>query len=109
MPANSCRWTNLATGPTTEIGIGGPQADHILDLIVSRLDKHPGKGWPLVKIGLRNRTIRNRNMAIRILAAWPADQIPPDAAYAVREALSAEPDPNVATAMQQLLDAWSGG
>jgi hypothetical protein len=97
---------DLATGPTTEVGIGGPQADHILDFIVSRLDRHPGKGWPMVRIGLRNRTVRNRNMAIRTLSAWPADQIPPDAAHVVRDALAAEPDPQIARAMQRLLDKW---
>jgi hypothetical protein len=66
---------DLATGPTTESGIGASPAEHILDLILSRLHTHPGKGWQLVKTGLRNRTIRNRNMANRTLSAWPAEQL----------------------------------
>ena len=98
---------DLATGPTTDIGFDGPPDHHLFDLIVSKLDQHPGKGWPFIKTGLRNRTIRNRTMAIRALTAWTRATIPPAAADIVRDALAIEPDPTVATAMRHLLDTWN--
>lgn len=60
---------HLATRSTLDTGLGAGRAHHVLDLIVSRLDAHPGKGWPLIEVALANPTIRNRNMAVRALSA----------------------------------------
>ncbi|HTS97602.1 MAG TPA: hypothetical protein VMI33_13370 [Streptosporangiaceae bacterium] len=98
---------DLATGPTTETGIGGLRSDGVLDLLVSRLGQHPGKGWPLIRAALGNRTIRNRNMAVRALRAWPPDTIPAEVARAVQAAHAAEPDPKVRDAMRRLLRQWT--
>jgi hypothetical protein len=94
----------LATGPSLEVGLGGDSPEHVLDLIVSRLDAHPGKGWHLIRAALANRTIRNRNMAVRALAAWPADLVPDEAVDAIRHAMQLEPDAKVRVGMERLLE-----
>jgi hypothetical protein len=96
----------LATGPTDELGLfGGP--DGVLDILVSRLDRHPGRGWSLIRVGLANRTIRNRSMAIKALRAWPREAVPDEAVGAVRAALDREPDKDVRTSLRGLLRTLS--
>ena len=97
----------LATGPTLDIGAGSGRPDHVLDLIVSRLDKHPGQGWSLIRIALSNPTIRNRTMAIRALAAWQPDTVPAHIIAAVRHASTIEPNPLLRNRMHQLLITWT--
>ncbi|GAA4603930.1 hypothetical protein BJY16_004799 [Actinoplanes octamycinicus] len=95
--------SDLVTGPGTEPGVGWNRPEHVLDLVVSRLDEHPGKGWPLISTALRNATVRNRAMAVRALAAWPTETIPAEAWPMIRDALPAEPDMNVRQRMHELL------
>lgn len=95
---------DLATGPGLELGRWrGPE--HILDLVVSRLAGHPGRGWPLIHAALSNATIRNRNMALNALEAWPADAVPHQAYAAVREAIRIEPDNEIRDRMRRFLNA----
>ncbi|BCB74623.1 hypothetical protein GCM10022251_75190 [Phytohabitans flavus] len=98
---------HLANGPTLDVGLRADQPHHILDLIVSRLDAHPGKGWSLIRIALANPTIRNRNMAIRALTAWPPDTIADHVVAALQHASMIEPDPSVRGRMRQLLATWT--
>lgn len=94
----------LANGPGLDHGLGTGRPEHILDVIVSHLDNHPGKGWPLIRIALANSTIRNRNMAVRALAAWPPDTIPAHVIAALEQAIMIEPNPSVRDRMRHLLD-----
>lgn len=98
---------SLASGPTLDIGLRADQPHHILALIVSRLDAHPGKGWPLISIALANPTIRNRNMAIRTLTTWSPDTIPDHVIAALQQAGAIEPDPAVRDRMRHLLATWT--
>ncbi|MGW4484886.1 hypothetical protein ACWEOE_13710 [Amycolatopsis sp. NPDC004368] len=98
----------LATGPTRGIGIDADPPHRTLDLIVSRLDEHPGKGWPLIEVALANPTVRNRNMAVRALTAWPSDAIPGHLVDALRKAGEIEPDPEIRDRMRRLLAGWTG-
>ena len=94
----------LATGPGLDWGLGADDGpEHILDVIVSRLDAHPGKGWPLIRVALSNATIRNRNMALNALEAWPVEAIPSQAYEAVRDALRIEPDEKIRDRLRQVL------
>jgi hypothetical protein len=98
----------LATGPSTDVGhFDGP--DGVLDILVSRLDRHPGRGWSLIRVALANRMIRNRNMAIKTLTAWPATAIPDAAVDAVRAALQVEPDQDVRASLRRLLRRLTDG
>ncbi|GAA0912121.1 hypothetical protein [Virgisporangium aurantiacum] len=91
---------DLATGPGLTLTFcAGPAG--ILDVVVSRLADHPGTGWPLIRAALSNETIRNRNMALQALAAWPT--VPAEVAAAVREAARIEPDDRLRAAMAALL------
>jgi hypothetical protein len=85
---------------------GGPalrEAGDVLDVIVSRLDTHPGKGWPLVRTALRNAGVRNRNMALNVLEAWTAGAIPAEGWSIVRETIPGEPDPRVGSRLREVL------
>ena len=97
----------LADGPALDDGLRADRPHHILDLIVSRLDAHPGKGWPLIRIALANPIIRNRNMAIRALTAWRPDTVPDQVIAAVKQASVIEPDRAVRDRMLRLLATWS--
>ncbi|MFF7445355.1 MULTISPECIES: hypothetical protein [unclassified Streptomyces] len=82
---------DLRGGPT-EPGPGTDDAiDGVLDIIVSRLDGHPGHGWELVETALHHRTSRNRRMAVRAIEDWPAAALPPEARRALLDAAAREP------------------
>ncbi|WP_436532459.1 hypothetical protein [Actinoplanes sp. HUAS TT8] len=93
----------LVTGPGLDRGLAGNGPEHILDLVVSRLDTYPGKGWNLIATALRNATVRNRNMALDALEAWPVEVIPDEAWTLVREAVPVEPDPGVRERLSKVL------
>ena len=92
----------LRTGPTTALGLGTEfEIDGILDLVVSRLDQHPGHGWRLIETALDNRTSRNRRMALRALKGRPAESIPPTARQVLLAAAAREPDSELRSDMMQ--------
>ncbi|MEV4076296.1 hypothetical protein ACGFJC_12115 [Nonomuraea fuscirosea] len=73
-----------------------------LDLVLQSLDAWPGHGWPLIAAGLASPVVRNRNLAIRALAAWDHATLPPEARTAVAAALRAEPDAGVRERLERL-------
>ncbi|GAA2533828.1 hypothetical protein GCM10010398_19080 [Streptomyces fimbriatus] len=93
---------DLRTGPTTELGLGTEyELDGILDIIVSRLDGHPGHGWELIETALNNRTSRNRRTALRALRGWPTEFVPPAARRILLAAAAREPVPELKAEMEQ--------
>jgi hypothetical protein len=97
--------TDVATGPGNEMGLGPQWTVHqCLDFLVQRLDKWPGVGWPLIAASLASPVIRNRNMALRALAAWPRADWPTDAEPLLRHAVSAEPEEDVKERMTAVLE-----
>ncbi|MEV0129228.1 hypothetical protein AB0H83_12325 [Dactylosporangium sp. NPDC050688] len=95
---------DLATGPALDLGLGSGRPEHVLDIVVSRLDRYPGKGWPLIEAALANATIRNRNMAVQALDAWPAPTA--EAVAALDAAARVEPDRRIRGRMRALLRRW---
>jgi hypothetical protein len=94
--------TDLCTGPALCDGFGREYAaDRALAYVVDELRKHPGRGWPLLRTALRNRTTRTRYAALHVLKAWP--EIPAQAAEVLATAAEAEPDDDVREAMRELL------
>lgn len=82
----------IATGPADELGLGAAWREHgHLDTVVQDLGRFPGVGWPLIRTALRSPTVRNRNLALRALAAWPRDTWPPDARDGLERARADEP------------------
>jgi len=99
---------DIATGPGTETGLGTAWVPHTcLDFLLPELGKWPGRGVPLVLAGLASPVVRNRNMAIRALDGWGRDAWPAEIRQAVATALTREPDDDVRTRLQALLDGHS--
>jgi hypothetical protein len=96
---------SIACGPANELGLGPAWSAHSgLDFVLQGLSPFPGKGWPLIRAGLRSPVVRNRHMALRALAGWGRDRWPDDAAGLLRGALAREMDEDVREAIQKVLD-----
>lgn len=94
----------VGSGPGDGMGLGEAyQDDHAVDSIVQELRRFPGMGWDLLKVALRSRTIRPRNMAIQALNAWGRTAWPADAEAALKEALRLEPDDDTREDLRDLL------
>jgi hypothetical protein len=77
---------------------------HALDCVLQDLRRFPGKGWPLIRAGLRSPVTRNRNMAAAALAAWPQDTWPAEATALVEGAIGAEPNEGTKKWLERLRD-----
>jgi hypothetical protein len=95
---------SIATGPADSLGVGPAYTQHShLDYILQELPRFPGKGWDLIRTGLRSPVVRNRNMALRALSACPRNQWEPEAEMALRRALREEPEEDVRERIQCVL------
>ena len=94
----------LASGPSDLLGIG-PEFKHhsALDFILQDLERFPGKGWRLIKTGLQSPVVRNRNMAVRALAAWDRAALPMEAEAILTQAIADEPDDVIRETMSKIL------
>ncbi|MGB8661500.1 MAG: hypothetical protein WCD34_13835 [Candidatus Acidiferrum sp.] len=83
----------IATGPDNHLGLGpGYEAHGALDWLLQDLKRFPGRGWELIKAGLRSPVVRNRNMALQALLAWPRDRWPAETLGLLQQAVRAEPN-----------------
>jgi hypothetical protein len=97
----------IATGPAEEMGLGLEWAQHSnLGFVLQDLRRFPGKGWPLIRSGLRSPVIRNRHMALRALSPWGRAEWPDEAERLLRQALDDEPTDSVRETIATVL---SGG
>lgn len=95
----------IATGAAEELGLGPDYVVHgCLDMILQCLDRFPGRGWPLLAAALESPVIRNRNTAIRALAAWPRADWPKETKKALEAARDAEPSADVRARLDAVLD-----
>ncbi|MFE3000280.1 hypothetical protein ACFXG4_35430 [Nocardia sp. NPDC059246] len=79
--------------------------DHILEVVLARLDRRSGDvGVPLLRAGIRGRTVRLRSVAIRKLAEVFGPDLPADVREWVGAAAVAEPDEVVRTELVKLLE-----
>jgi hypothetical protein len=94
----------IASGPGEELGLGPKfQAHSALDFVLQDLRRFPGRGWSLIRAGLQSPVVRNRNMAVQALAAWPRQQWPEEAPLLLKRALRDEPNANTSESMRKLL------
>jgi hypothetical protein len=83
----------IATGPDNHLGLGpGYEAHCALDWLLQDLKRFPGRGWELIKAGLRSPVVRNRNMALQAFLAWPRDRWPAEALGLLQKAARSEPN-----------------
>jgi hypothetical protein len=93
----------IGSGPGKALGLGPEfREDNQLDFIIQDLTRFPGRGWDLIRVALRGRTNRLRNMAIKALHAWGREAWPPDAVSEIATALQREPDDKVRRRLDNL-------
>jgi hypothetical protein len=94
----------VGAGPGTFNGLGPIfNDDRAVDFIVQDLKRFPGVGWDVVKVAMRGRTIRCRNMALNAIAAWGRDAWPADAEDVLTRAFEIEPDDKVRNRIRAVL------
>jgi hypothetical protein len=95
----------IGSGPTDSLGLGPDFRDDLaLDFVLQDMDRFPGKGWDLVKVGLRGRTIRLRHMAVKALRSWGRAAWPADAMAELEAAAEREPEDEVRKDLQELIE-----
>lgn len=107
----------IATGPAGSLGLGPEfKAHSALDFVLQDLRRFPGRGWILMKAGLRSPVIRNRNMVLKALEEWPRGSWPTEAQAELRRAIDREPRDDVKQSIENLIagrplrpDAQGGG
>jgi hypothetical protein len=83
----------IAAGPADHLGLGpGYEAHGALDWLLQDPKRFPGRGWQLIKTGLRSPVVRNRNMALQAFLAWPRDRWPAEALGLLQQAAQTEPN-----------------
>lgn len=96
--------TGIATGAGDELGFGpGFEPHRCLDYVLQELRRFPGRGTVLIEAGLCSPVVRNRNMAVVALAAWPRESWPSGLAESLGRAAECEPDEGVRERMQKAL------
>jgi hypothetical protein len=94
----------IASGPSDDLGLGPAFKFHsALDFVLQDLRRFPGRGWRLIRAGLQSPVTRNRNMAVRALAAWDRKAWPPETELLLRQAVKAEPSDDTRRDIQRLL------
>lgn len=94
----------IASGPGKTLGLGPAYRQHSeLDIILQDLDRFPGQGWDLIRTGLQSPTVRNRNMALKAISAWPREIWPGDALPTLRKCQQSDPDEDVRQRCGELL------
>jgi hypothetical protein len=83
----------IASGPDNHLGLGpGYEAHGALDWVLQELKRFPGRGWELIRVGLRSPVVRNRNMALQAFLAWQRDRWPAEGLGLLQQAARTEPD-----------------
>jgi hypothetical protein len=96
--------SKVATGAQDELGFGAEYAIHrCLDYILQELGTYPKLGWPLIEAALKSPITRNRNLAIKTLAAWGQQNWNAEIRLALEQAMSVEPKNEVKETIAQLL------
>lgn len=94
----------LASGPADEMGLGPDWEQHsCLGYVLQDLSSLPGMGEQFLAAGLLSPVVRNRNIAINALAAWPRDPWSASAESALTEAISLECNDDVRERMNLAL------
>jgi hypothetical protein len=94
----------IATGPADEMGLGPEYNSHAcLDYLLQDLGDYPGQGFELVKTGLASSVTRNRNMAIRTLSGWRAENWPKGTIELLMQAKEHEPNKDTRKNFNNLL------
>jgi hypothetical protein len=92
----------IGSGPTKEVFAFLAGDDSALNFILQGLQRFPGLGWDLVRVGLSARSVPTRNGALRTLEIWGPDAWPAGGALVLHELAQAEPDDKIRERMRAL-------
>jgi len=96
--------SRIATGVADEMGLGPGFARHsCLDNILQELPRFPGQGATLIQTGLKSPVVRNRNLAVAALAAWPRADWPQGFEQLLEETARQEPNEGVRERIRKVL------
>jgi hypothetical protein len=94
----------IETGPDDQLGLGPEFHPHqALDWVLQDLARFPGRGWRLIRAGLRSPVVRNRNMAINALTSWDRNSWGPEIQTTISNARDVEPAADVKKRLESLL------
>jgi hypothetical protein len=94
----------IASGPRKELGMGPEWNPHRqLSFVLQELNRFPGRGWALLRTGIRSPVVNNRHMALRALSPWGKSTWPEGAEALLTRALEDEPDAEVRAKIETLL------
>ncbi|TYP69629.1 limonene hydroxylase [Paenibacillus methanolicus] len=95
----------IATGPADERGLGPGFKPHMcLDMIVQSLDAHEGVGRRLIAAALMSPVVRNRNLALGVLEAWPVEAWGAEVSETLARLAQLEPEAAVQERVRKLMD-----
>jgi hypothetical protein len=92
----------IGSGPTKEIFAFWSGDDSSLNFILQGLQRFPGLGWDLVRVGLSARGTPTRNGALLTLETWGRGALPAGGDLVLRELAQAEPDDKIRARMLAL-------
>ncbi|HEX5413405.1 MAG TPA: hypothetical protein VFZ27_16250 [Terriglobia bacterium] len=94
----------IATGPSDSLGLGQEFEPHrALGWVLQGLSRFPGRGWRLIRVGLKSPVVNNRVMSVKALATWREENWPREAIKVFKAALETEPHPGVKQGLGELL------
>lgn len=95
----------IATGAGDELGLGpGFEPHSCLGFVLQELRRFPGQGAALIEAGLKSPVVRNRNMAVAALAAWPRGERRGGLLESLERAAESEPNEGVRDRMSKALN-----
>ena len=94
----------LSTGPKDILGLGVEYVKYQpLDYVITFLEGYPRKGEPIISAGLNSSVTRNRNMAIKVLTKWKAENWSVELKQQLERLLGIEPNKDTKLSIQNLL------
>ena len=95
----------LGSGPKDSMGFGDDfQKYSSLDNIILFLENRPRKGEKIILVGLDSPVTRNRNIAIRVLSNWKAENWSSEIAEKIKKLSEIEPNENTKENINRLLN-----
>lgn len=93
----------IATGPEDILGLGPNYSKfQSLDFILPFLERHPGKGEPILIATLNSRVTRHRNFSLRVLSKWGKENWSPALTAAFEKLKSLEPNADTKANIEKL-------
>ncbi len=94
----------LGSGPKDASGIGEDFQKHSsLNSVIKFLENYPKKGEKLILVGLDSPVVRNRNMVIRVLDKWKAENWSNEITEKIYKLMEIEPNDETKKNIERLL------